>query len=236
MTNGQRAVATMLAVVAVMLGLNLIVRGSPTAVAAQVASAPMVPVPVWVVIVAAAFPVTVMTVWTWWSRRCRACGKHWALKETGQKTGGFFRGERSESKCKYCGQIVWRDDLGSEHPDRAEQTEQQPAAERCRCGYLLKGLTEKRCPDCGRLIPDKPRRKKPYLLWGFLIGFGIVALLTLLLVIVFTGGMPGFINYDPTTKSIDAIFLMLGLAIAVGTGLIGMLIGYGIYRWRCRIS
>ncbi len=33
MTNGQRTVTTLLAVVAVMLGLNLIVRGSPTAVA-----------------------------------------------------------------------------------------------------------------------------------------------------------------------------------------------------------
>lgn len=43
MNNGQKTVATMLAVVAVMLGLNLIVRGSPTAVA-QVASGPAEPV------------------------------------------------------------------------------------------------------------------------------------------------------------------------------------------------
>ena len=35
MTNGHRTVAGMLAVVAVMLGLNLIVRGSPTAVAQE---------------------------------------------------------------------------------------------------------------------------------------------------------------------------------------------------------
>lgn len=35
MTNGQRTVAGLLAVVAVMLGLNLIVRGSPTAVAQE---------------------------------------------------------------------------------------------------------------------------------------------------------------------------------------------------------
>ncbi len=35
MTNGQRTVTSMLAVVAVMLGLNLIVKGSPTAVAQE---------------------------------------------------------------------------------------------------------------------------------------------------------------------------------------------------------
>ncbi len=46
----------------------------------------------------------------------------------------------------------------------AEETKQQPAAERCGCGYLLKGLTEKRCPECGRAIPSGARRKWPYLL------------------------------------------------------------------------
>ena len=46
--------------------------------------------------------------------------------------------------------------MGSEHPDRAEQTQQQPGAERCRCGYPLKGLREKRCPECGRPFPAKP--------------------------------------------------------------------------------
>ena len=35
MNNGQRTVTTLLAVVAVMLGLNLIVRGSPPAVAQE---------------------------------------------------------------------------------------------------------------------------------------------------------------------------------------------------------
>ena len=45
MTNGQRTVTTMLAVVAVLLSLNLIVRGSPPAVA-QIASGPVQPVPV----------------------------------------------------------------------------------------------------------------------------------------------------------------------------------------------
>ena len=47
MTNGQRTVTTMLAVVAVMLGLNLIVRGSPPALAGgQTAAGPVQPVPV----------------------------------------------------------------------------------------------------------------------------------------------------------------------------------------------
>ncbi len=43
MNNGQRTVAGMLAVVAVLLGLNLIVRGSPTAVAQ---GRPQLPMPV----------------------------------------------------------------------------------------------------------------------------------------------------------------------------------------------
>ena len=47
MTNAQRTVTTMLAVVAVMLGLNLIVRGSPPALAGgQTAAGPVQPVPV----------------------------------------------------------------------------------------------------------------------------------------------------------------------------------------------
>ena len=105
------------------------------------------------------------------------------------------------------------------------ELEQQPAAERCRCGYLLKGLTGKRCPECGRPIPGKPRRKKLNLLWGFLIGFGIVAVPTLVLF------GPGMLHGSGLSQDFATGFALIGLAIAVGTGLIGMLIGYGTYRW-----
>ena len=39
-----------------------------------------------------------------------------------------------------------------------------------------------------------------------------------------------------STMDISTGFALVGLAIAAGTGLIGMLIGYGIYRWPYRIS
>ena len=36
-------------------------------------------------------------------------------------------------------------------------TTDEPTGElRCSCGYLLQGLTEKRCPECGRPFPRKP--------------------------------------------------------------------------------
>ncbi len=39
-------------------------------------------------------------------------------------------------------------------------TTDEPTSElRCSCGYLLQGLTEKRCPECGRPFPGKPRRR-----------------------------------------------------------------------------
>ena len=63
----------------------------------------------------------------------------------------------------------------------------------------------------GSELEQQARRKKPYLLWGFLIGVGILA------------------------ATIDRLS-WIALVFAVVTGLIGMLIGYGIYRWRCRIS
>ena len=58
MTSGQRNVAVMLAVVAVMLGLNLIVRGSPTAVAAP-------PVPEPTVVAGAVTPTSQVSTATW---------------------------------------------------------------------------------------------------------------------------------------------------------------------------
>ena len=107
-----------------------------------------------------------------------------------------------------------------------------------RCRYVLDSLSDHRCPECGRPFDPAnrrtyrttPHRKSAYLGWGFLIGSGIMALLTLLHL------MPGYFANDSsgTSKAIAEIILMLGLAIAVGTGLIGMLFGYGIYRWRCR--
>ncbi len=107
------------------------------------------------------------------------------------------------------------------------QTTDEP---RCSCGYLLQGLTEKRCPECGRSFPGKPRRKKPYLLWGFLVGFLLVAVPMLVWIgpfLCWARGADG--------QFYGLIVLLgagVGLAIGVVTGLIGMLIGYVVYRIR----
>ena len=100
---------------------------------------------------------------------------------------------------------------------------------RCSCGYLLQGLTETRCPECGRSIPSKPIRTWPYLWRGFLWGFGILAVpsIALLCYGAFTSGGPGFCSMGQVVALIGG---GIGLAIAVVTGLIGMLIGYGRYR------
>ena len=105
---------------------------------------------------------------------------------------------------------------------------------RCSCGYLLQGLTEKRCPECGRSIPSKPRRKKPYLLKGFLWGFGILAVPSL--VLAMWGQVRIWFVDLGTGEAADLEeglmigFGSAGLVVSVVTGLIGMLIGYVIYR------
>ena len=108
-------------------------------------------------------------------------------------------------------------------------TTDEPTNElRCSCSYLLQGLTEKRCPECGRPFPGKPRRKKPYLVWGFLVGFSLVAVPTLVWFVVVV--IPETSSGNCVNDAIRALVPMSGLAIAVGTGLIGMLIGYVMYR------
>ncbi len=104
-------------------------------------------------------------------------------------------------------------------------TDEQTGELRCSCGYLLQGLTEKRCPECGRPFPGKPHRKKPYLVWGFLVGFSLGAVtigLTFVVILPETG--------DCVSDAIRQLLLMLGYATTVVTGLIGMLIGYVVYR------
>ncbi len=68
-----------------------------------------------------------------------------------------------------------------------QTTDEQTGELRCSCGYLLQGLTEKRCPECGRPFPGKPRRKD-HLGWGWgctvvtvlaVLGFLAIALLLL---------------------------------------------------------
>ncbi len=112
------------------------------------------------------------------------------------------------------------------------ELEQQPAAERCRCGYLLKGLTEKRCPECGRPIPSGARRKWPLLRSGFLWGFGILAVPSIAVLCIAAFFIPGGAGFCGMWQAFVFIAGLIGLAIAVVTGLIGMLIGYGIYRRR----
>ena len=71
MNTGQRTVAGMLAVVAVMLGLNLIVRGSPTAVAQEpeirIFPEPPVPEPTVVAGATLAGGTDLTFVWRFWS-------------------------------------------------------------------------------------------------------------------------------------------------------------------------
>jgi len=74
----------------------------------------------------------------------------------------------------------------------------------------------------------KKRQKWPYPLRGFLWGFGIVAVPTLL----WPGGMfvAGLLHGNSEAGRLEIYFgsllLASGMGIAVGTGLIGMLIGY----------
>ncbi len=98
-------------------------------------------------------------------------------------------------------------------------TDEQTSELRCSCGYLLQGLTEKRCPECGRPFPGKPRRKKPYLVWGFVVGFSLLAVPFLVWFVVLV------IPETRTSLAIRELVLMLGCGTAVVTGLIGMLIG-----------
>ncbi len=105
---------------------------------------------------------------------------------------------------------------------------------RCHCGYSLRGLTGDRCPECGRPFPGT--RKRPYLVRGFLWGFGILAVPTVVI------GVPGYFiavadvrpgdNWSLSFLGPLSVLILCGivLAIAVVTGLIGMLIGYGVHR------
>jgi ABC-type Fe3+ transport system permease subunit len=108
----------------------------------------------------------------------------------------------------------------------------------CRCGLRFHGMSMTRCPVCKRPFIRKPVRIPPYLWGGFLWGFGIPAVPT---VVVF---VPSFFlalaQVDPneTLSGLGPPLVILsggiGLAGAVVLGLVGMLIGYGIYRWRRR--
>ncbi len=99
---------------------------------------------------------------------------------------------------------------------------------RCRCGYELRGLTSGRCPECGSPVTQskfrRKGRKKRYVLWGFLWGFGIVAVPSLLLLLfaVFYKPRGGF----DFVREFCFMFGIGGLGISLLiTGPIGMLIG-----------
>ncbi len=86
----------------------------------------------------------------------------------------------------------------------------------------------------GMLIGYIVSRKKPYLLRGLLAGFSLVAVPTVIYsYIPFVAWTPwaGLRQRLGTPEAAFAFLaLMVGLAIAVGTGLVGMLIGYGVWR------
>ena len=106
-----------------------------------------------------------------------------------------------------------------------QTTDEPNGAPRCKCGYLLRGLTEKRCPECGRPFPKHAIRRTPYLVWGFVGGFSPVALLTIGVLIIDLGN-PGNAVSDARAD----MMLILDCAAAVVTGLIGMAFGYIVYR------
>ena len=69
--------------------------------------------------------------------------------------------------------------------------------------------------------------RQRYLWRGFLIGFSIVAILT-----IASARFVGSVGFPLGPQVETVVFIILGLATAVGTGLLGMLIGYIAYRIR----
>ena len=84
---------------------------------------------------------------------------------------------------------------------------------------LLHGLSEKRCPECGRPVPP-------------VCGFGLVAVPVLLLfgikLIEVIGGKYG--QQEVATLQMLGFFLALYLSPAPVTWLLWLLVGYIVYR------
>ncbi len=87
--------------------------------------------------------------------------------------------------------------------------------------------------------PAVEKKARRYLLKGFLWGFGILAVPTLL----FSGMMivTGLLGHGGSPEmpggglgvGIGSVLLALGMGVAIGTGVIGMLIGYIVHRKAC---
>ncbi len=105
----------------------------------------------------------------------------------------------------------------------------------CECGYDLTGLTAKRCPEWGGTVTrHKPGRMWPYMLGGFLIGFGLLAVPSVALIAPRIIAVPDeyvaayVFGVEPAAlleRTLYGVALVAGLGLAVVTGLTGMLIG-----------
>ncbi len=118
MAKGQRIIVCLLVVISVLLSLNLLVRGSPSA-EAQAIGGPPVPVAIsseqafagggwacWIFII---IVVAVVVVLEYFIRRCPKCGRSWSLRKTGaREKGDWLKSDRYALKCKHCDHTMWR--------------------------------------------------------------------------------------------------------------------------------
>ena len=120
MTN-RMTIPVLLIVIAVLLTMNLIVGGSPSA-EAQAIGGPPVPVAIsseqalaggfdslWPCAIFFISVGAVVAVVEWFGRRCPKCGRSWSLRKTGaRERGDWLKSDRYEWKCKHCDHTTWK--------------------------------------------------------------------------------------------------------------------------------
>jgi len=120
------------------------------------------------------------------------------------------------------------------------QTITKPTMYCRRCGYVLDGLSDHRCPECGRPFDPAnrrtyrttPRRRWSWKIIGALIGFGVVAIPTVVLAIdIYFNTDPGSPGGAGLLLSFLAKYSFLAACVSVP---LGALVGWHYDRRKRR--